>query len=295
MQIVQGDEIPVDANASNVRGGELRKRILLTGEMNTPGNFKLGLFYQTGDFSSPRHRHNFDQFRFQLEGDCDFDRDGTMKPGVIGYFPEGAPYGPQSSKESNLVAVVQFGGPSGSGFMAQEQVDAIYEEMKQFGSFDQGVYRRNEGVPGKKNMDSFHAVWEYANKRPLVYPKPQYAKPILMNPDAVRWLPLADSPGVEEKSLGTFTDCKIRCGRYKLAPGSSFTGTGRGLYLVLYGNGSLEGRPMRRHTALYLKDGEQATFKADETTEIQLLGLPNEALIGTQPLVADGSEDSVAA
>lgn len=293
MKIVQGDEIAVSTDATNVRGGELKKRILLTGEVNTPGNFKMGLFSQTGDFYSPRHRHNFDQFRFQLEGDCDFDHDGKMKPGVLGYFPEGAPYGPQTSNGPNLIALVQFGGPSGSGYLSQEQVDAAYTEMKKFGVFDQGVYRRNEGVPGKKNLDSFHAVWEFANQRPLVYPKPQYAKPVFMNQDAVRWLPSA--PGVEEKAMGTFTDCAIRCARYKLAAGSSFTGTGRGLYLVLSGKGSLEGRPMRRHTALYLKDGETASFRADETTEIQLLGLPNEALIGKQPLVADGSEDSVAA
>jgi hypothetical protein len=295
MQIVQGDEMPIDADASNVRGGALKKRILITGERGTAGNFKFGLFAQTGDFLSPRHRHNFDQFRFQLEGDCDFDRNGTMKPGSIGYFPEGAYYGPQSSSGPNLVVVVQFGGPSGSGYMSQEQVDATYEEMKQFGTFDQGIYRRNEGVPGKKNMDSFHAVWEYANRRPLVYPKPQYTDPIVMNPDAVRWLPLTDSPGVEEKALGTFTDCRIRCGRYRLAPGASLSASGRGLFLVLFGKGTVEGRPMRRYTAAYLKDGEQATFSAEETTEIQLLGLPSEALIGSQPLVADGTEDSVAA
>jgi hypothetical protein len=31
-----------------------------------------------GDFASPRHRHNFDQFRFQLEGTMNFDRNGKM-------------------------------------------------------------------------------------------------------------------------------------------------------------------------------------------------------------------------
>jgi hypothetical protein len=294
MKIVQGDEIPVSDDATNVRGGALRKRILIVGETDAPGNFKMGLFHQTGDFYSPRHRHNFDQFRFQLEGDCDFGGNGTMKPGVIGYFPEGAHYGPQTSNGPNLVALMQFGGPSGSGYLSQEQVDATYNEMKKYGSFDQGVYLRNEGVPGKRKMDSFHAVWEYASKRPLVYPKPQYADPIFMNPDAVRWLPTA-APGVDEKALGTFSDCRIRCARYRLAAGSSFLAAGRGVFLVLSGTGSVAEQPMRRHTALYLRDNEQATFRAAETTEIQLLGLPDESLIGNQPLVADGTEDSVAA
>jgi hypothetical protein len=295
MKIVQGDEMPLDAEASNVRGGVLKKWPFLVGEPGTPGNFKFGLFHQTGDFFSPRHRHNFDQFRFQIDGECDFDRNGKMKPGVLGYFPEGAYYGPQSCKGANLAAVVQFGGPSGSGYLAQRQVDAAYAEMKKFGSFDQGVFRRKEGVAGRKNMDSFQAVWEFANQRPMVYPKPQYADPILMNPDAFRWQPLAGVRGVEEKALGTFTDCNIRCGRYKLSPGSSFTGKGRGLFLVLSGKGSVDGGPLRRYTAAYLKDGEQTTFRAEETAEILLLGLPDESRIGMLPLIADETQESTAA
>jgi hypothetical protein len=174
-------------------------------------------------------------------------------------------------------------------------VDAAYEEMKQFGSFDRGIYRRNEGVAGKKNMDSFQAVWEFANQRPMVYPKPQYADPILMNPETFRWQPLTGMPGVEEKALGTFTDCNIRCGRYRLSPGASYVATGRGLFLALSGKGSVEGVPMRRYTAAYLKDGEQCTFKAEETAEILLLGLPDESRIGKLPVLVDDGEDSAAA
>jgi redox-sensitive bicupin YhaK (pirin superfamily) len=161
--------------------------------------------------------------------------------------------------------------------------------MKQFGVFDKGAYRRNEGVSGKKNMDSFQATWEYANKREMVYPKPQYADPILINPAHFRWMTLAGANGVETKKLGTFTDCEIRCARYRVAAGSSFTGMGRGLFLVLSGKGSIGGEPMRRFTAAYLGDGEQATFQADETTEIQLLGLPSESQIGQQPQSSDES------
>jgi hypothetical protein len=193
------------------------------------------------------------------------------------------------------VAVVQFGGPSGSGYLSQQQVNAAFDEMKKFGVFDKGVFRRNEGVPGKKNMDSFQAVWEYANQRPMVYPKPQYADPILMNPAHVRWMPLAGAEGVEVKTLGTFTDCQIGCARYRVAGGSSFTGKGRGLFLVLSGKGVVAGEPTRRYTAVYLEDGEQVTFEAEETTEIQLLGLPAESLIGRQPLADEASEDEAAA
>jgi hypothetical protein len=295
MQIVQGDEVPIREDASNVRSGTLKKQEFMVGDEKSPGNFKFGLFHQTGDFFSPRHRHNFDQFRFQIEGECDFGRNGKMTPGVLGYFPEGAYYGPQSSGNANVVAVVQFGGPSGSGYLSQSQVDAAYFEMKKYGTFDKGVYRRPDGVAGMKAMDSFQAVWEFANKRPMVYPKAQFADPILTNSDAFRWQPLSGAAGVEEKAFGTFTDCNIRCARYRLSPGADFIGKGRGIFLVLAGKGKVEGSALRSYTAVHLKGGEQATFSADETVEILLLGLPDESLIGKLPLVADGAEDSAVA
>jgi hypothetical protein len=292
MKIVQGDRMPIDEQAGNVRAGVLKKQLFLEGDEGTPGNFRFGLFHQTGDFFSPRHRHNFDQFRFQIEGDADFDRNGTMRPDSIGYFPEGAYYGPQSSGGPNVVAVVQFGGPSGAGYLSQRQVNAAYEEMKKFGVFDKGVFRRHEGVPGKKNMDSFQATWEYANQRPMVYPKPQYVDPILMNPAQFRWMALPGANGVEVKTLGTFTDCQIRCERYRVAAGARFTAQGRGLFLVLSGKGKVEDEPVRRYTAAYLEDGEQTTFEAEERTEIQLLGLPSESLIGR---ASEAEEESAAA
>jgi hypothetical protein len=94
-------------------------------------------------------------------------------------------------------------------------------------------------------------------------------------------MPLDGTPGVEEKAFGTFTDCKIRNASYKLDPGASFTATGRGIFFVLSGAGSLEGGPFRKYTSLYLASGESATFKANETAEILLLGLPDIARMRT--------------
>jgi len=50
MKIVQGDQMPIDEDASNVRSGKLKKQVFLVGKEGTPGNFKFGLFHQTGDF-----------------------------------------------------------------------------------------------------------------------------------------------------------------------------------------------------------------------------------------------------
>jgi hypothetical protein len=281
MKIVQGDQQPIN-DARNVRTGDLKKQYILTGEEGSLGNFVFGLYYQTGDFYSPRHRHNFDQWRLQLEGECGFDKNGKMTPGVLGYFPEGAYYGPQTSDVPNVVALIQFGAPSGSGYLSQDQVYRAFDGLKAIGHVDKGVFYRKEGLPGKKTLDSFQATWELANGRPMVYPKPQYADPILMNTTNYRWMPLAGAPGVEEKSYGTFTDCKIRAASYKLDPGASLKATGRGIYFVLSGKGTLEGGPYRKYTAILLETGESATFKAEETSEIHLFGLPEIARMRTQ-------------
>jgi hypothetical protein len=206
MKIVHGDEVPCVTNTGEgVRSGQVGKQFLLFGDPASPGNFKFGLFRQYGDFESPRHRHNFCQFRVQIEGECDFD------------------------------------------------------------------------VPGKKNTDGFEAVWEQACGRKLVYATPQYSRPVLMNPKGYRWMPLEGSVGVEEKALGTYSDCKIRCASYRLHPGATFNAAGRGIYLVLSGRGLIEGQTFRQYTAVYLDTGESTRFKATETSEILLLGMPDVA------------------
>jgi len=292
MKLVHGDEQEQIATQS-VRSGTLEKRYIFQGDPG-PGNFIFILAYQTGDFFSPRHHHNFDQWRVQLVGDCKFDKNGVMKPGTLGYFPEGAYYGPQSSDEPNVVGVVQFGGPSGNGYLDPEQLYGSHAALKEFGHFEKGVFFRKDGLPptpgvtNRKTLDSFQASWEFANKRPMVYPKPQYADPILMDGDNYRWMPVDGAPGVEEKAYGTFTDCAIRAGSFRLAPGATLAASGRGIYFVLSGTGTAEGNAYRAMTALYLDSGENASFTATEPSEIVLMGLPDVSRMRT-PLPHDAS------
>src|SRR5262245_28001226 len=77
-------------------------------------------------FNSPRHRHNFEQIRYQLEGVLDYGRDGKLTAGMVGYFPEAVYYGPQSQDPSISckTIVLQFGGASGSGYLSQAEVQA---------------------------------------------------------------------------------------------------------------------------------------------------------------------------
>ena len=282
MQIAHGDAVPVVCDGAGVRTGKVGKQFLLSGDPASPGNFKFGLFHQYGDFFSPRHRHNFCQFRVQLEGLCQYGLSGKMEPGTIGYFPEGAYYGPQGPDVGDTyTATLQFGGPSGSGLLTPEQTAAAKKELVKTGFFEAGVFHRHADVAGKRTMDGFEAVWEQVNGRPLVYPEPQYATAVMMHPDAYEWMPVGGAGGVEEKVLGVFTDCQIPCALYRLQPGARWTAQGRGVLLVMSGRGVVEGESYRRFTAMYLDSGEAAGMEAEEESEVLLLGMPDVAAMQT--------------
>ena len=118
MKIVQGDELEW-VRGLEYRGGTFHYRNLMEGTAGSIDNFQLSMGRNDKDFVSPRHRHNFEQFRFQLEGDLNFARDGVMTPGMVGYFPEGTSYGPQTSESTATTFVLQFGGSSGQGYLSR--------------------------------------------------------------------------------------------------------------------------------------------------------------------------------
>ena len=274
MKIVQGDELEW-VRGLEYRGGTFHYRNLMEGTPGTIDNFQLSMGRNDKDFVSPRHRHNFEQFRFQLEGDLNFARDGVMTPGMLGYFPEGASYGPQTSEATAMTIVMQFGGPSGSGYLSRQEVNAGMTELRKAGAFEGGIYRRNEGEPGKRNMDGFQAIWEQVNGRPLQFPKPRYAQPVMMDQSHYDWVPSAEHVGVEEKLLGVFTERRAQASVYRLGAGSKLTGTGRSVYFAWSGQGHIDGQPLRALTTVFLDRGETAVFAAERQTEILHFGLPD--------------------
>jgi hypothetical protein len=276
MKIVQGDELPFIRGLLH-RGGTIHFRYLMEGDTGAPGNFSLVLAKSEGDFYSPRHRHNFDQIRFCLDGHLDFAKTGKLEPGMIGYFPEGISYGPQTQvpELTSLTLVLQFGGASGSGYLSREQVKIATEELKQQGEFKDGVYHRNEGVPGKRNMDGFQAIWEHVNQRPMVYPKPRYEHPIFMNAANYDWAAVGDVPGVAEKLLGVFTERRAEQRLLKIEAGRTYALRGPAVYVVLSGTGTAEAQPIRRFTTISTGPNDTVTVTARETIEIVQFGLPN--------------------
>ena len=281
MKIVHGDKVEWKRGLQH-RGGTFHYRHLLNGLPGTLGNFQFNIGQLEGDFSSPRHRHNFDQFRFQVEGTMDFDRNGKMTAGMFGYFPEGAAYGPQSSDGRSVTAVLQFGSASGSGYLSREEVDEGTEALKKIGTFKDGIFHRSDDVEGRRNVDGYQAIWEHINGRRMEYPKPRYRDPIMVDPANYEWLPVAGMPGVAEKPLGTFTERHCAAMLVKLAGGAIYRAGERSVYLMLSGVGTVGDADYRPYTAIHLDLGEEAGVVARDETEIVRLMLPN--LSGLQKL-----------
>ena len=290
MKIVHCDEVEWKRGLQH-RGGTFHYRHLLNGIPGSPGNFQFNVGQLEGDFSSPRHRHNFDQFRFQLEGTMNFDRNGKMTAGTFGYFPEGAAYGPQSSEGRSVTAVLQFGSASGSGYLSREQVAAGTEELRKYGTFKDGIFRRNDDVEGRRNVDGYQAIWEHVHGQRMEYPKPRYRDPIMVDPQNYEWLRVSDAPGVGERPLGVFTERQCAAREIKLGRGASFTLGARTVYLVLSGSGIVGDKPYRALTAFELDAGETATIVARDESEVLRLVLPDLAGLSAQrPAHAEAAE-----
>ena len=273
MQVIDVNDVPLK-EIPHVREGVFHSRKLLTGREGSAGNFVLRLVSMPETYYSPRHCHNFDQVRYQIEGEFDFAADGKMKPGTIGYFPEATHYGPQSSEQKSLTLVLQFGGASGSGYISSEQYDRAAAELAKVGSFEKGVFTRQREDGGKINQDAYEAVWEQVNGRKLVYPKRRYAGPVLMELAGFSWVPVAEQPGVSRKLLGVFSEREVRIAQYHLEASASLPLQDNAIYFVENGSGTANGSGYEKYSTLYLQPGESGTVTAQSESVILQLGLP---------------------
>ncbi len=272
MKLIHPDDIERRRGLEH-RGGTFFSRTLVAGEPGTPDNFKISLSENNTDHYGPRHRHNFDQYRYMVRGVADFSRDGKLKPGMLGYFPEGVAYGPQANLENTFVIVLQFGGASGSGYLQPHEVKRGMEELKAFGAFREGLFHRNPGAPGRKTSDPYQAIWEHFNGRVMTFPKARYEKPVFVDSAHFDWRPIG--AGVWEKLLGVFTECRTEASLLRLEAGAKHRVSGRGLWVALGGEGRVGGTALRRHTTLFLDHDGSAEIAADETLELLRYGLPD--------------------
>jgi mannose-6-phosphate isomerase-like protein (cupin superfamily) len=265
--------------ASTRTGKERQFKTLLTGEDGALDNFRLYFVHQQGEVDVPRHKHNFDQIRMCLEGPGkqNYGEGKWIAPGEVAYFPEGTPYGPEKSDSERLSITLQFGGASRSGFISSARVQKAMDEMKEFGSFEKGIFKRvGQLAPGeKRNQDAYEAVWEHVNKRKLVYPKPRYGEAILMKPENFEWEPSEDETGFARKQLCIFSERSLQFSMVKVEAGGHGLQLSRGgiqIGFVVNGSGAVNGETLRKHSAFSGREDFELT--SEEGMEVLLVGLP---------------------
>jgi hypothetical protein len=259
--------------------GSLAFKYLLTGDDRAADNFVLILARQDAHFATERHRHNFDQFRFAIRGHMNVGQGIKLREGQLGYFTEGAPYGPQddpldgAAPGERLHLTLQFGGATGHGYLGPDRLRACREELSKHGEFVDVLYRRHDG----KTLGGLDAVWQHAFGRKLEYPKPRYLEPIIIDPDSFRWKPGRDGDGVERKDLGTFTEREIWAEMVRMRSGARcalVTEDARQLLFVLSGSGRAGSARLTPHSAIQVDPGERIEIASDDAAEMLIFGLP---------------------
>jgi hypothetical protein len=263
-------------------------RSLLAGTPGAIDNFKLIIATTQADYTTPRHRHNFDQIRLQVGGSFDYDGIGTMTEGMVGYFPEGTSYGPSASSDGSTILLLQHAGASGSGYLSDGEYNVSIAELKQKGEFHEGIYTVLGPDGRKRNQDGYEAVWENAYRRPIDYAKPRYDQPIFMRPK--NFSGVSDGAGASYKLLGEFSERGTRLGFIGLAAGARHVLDSRSLYFVVSGSGHIGEAAWRKHTTIHAAAGERLEIRAETDAEIFHIGLPDLGALQPQvPLFVEAS------
>jgi hypothetical protein len=203
------------------REGRTDYKLLARGEVGSRDNYEMTIvkWSEEGTYS-PRHRHNFDQFRYPLNLDLNYSPNLDVPSGKLGYFAEGGYYGPQRIQGHCLALMIQFAGPSGYGFMNNPEGREGSHQMQKIGRFEKGIYRYEDENGVTHNQDGFEAVWEYVNGAKINYVKPRYKEPVVIDPDAYEWRPVHGAAGVSLKPLGLFNERGTAANLYRLEPGA---------------------------------------------------------------------------
>jgi mannose-6-phosphate isomerase-like protein (cupin superfamily) len=222
-------------------------------------NLRFG-YDQVGDgFFTPRHRHNFDQFRYVVSGEMNLAKGMDLHEGECAYFPEGTYYGPLTQKGPVALLVMQFPGPNGSYRILDSEKKIAMEELKAAGGFfEDGVYKLHTPDGRKFNKDSYEAVWEHHMGRPIEYAAPRYSTPIVMRPKGFRWMPDPRRPGVEVKHLGTFNEYRTSAALWRIAPGTVIASevlSAPQVRCVVSGSTIYEGRELDNKACYYIPEG----------------------------------------
>jgi hypothetical protein len=282
MRIVRAADTPWQTYAGQ-RGSGLEYLHYFEGKPGSFDNYEMRLvrWLPGTDYFAPRHHHNFDQFRWPLVGPLNYAKGKDLQVGQLGYFTEGAYYGPQEIPAGTEFMIVQFAGANGEGYMGAEETAQGTEELKTLGEFSRGVYRRTNETGNNVNQDAYEAVWEHVNGRKIAYATPRFEEPLVMNPDGFSWQQEGDDPKVQLKRLGTFTERGTAAALVKVGSGASHAFEPERVIRLLFvteGEGQVEGGSLTARDAVELQAGEQLDLVATSDITVLVMTLPGFAV-----------------
>ena len=171
--------------------------------------------------------------------------------------------------------MLQFGGASGSGYLSREEVYAGTEELKKYGTFEGGIFRRNDDVEGRRNTDGYQAIWEHVHGERMEYPKPRYRDPIMVDPVTLRMAAGCRHAGRDAQAARYVHRAPVRSRDRQLRARHDLSRRGASVYLVLSGSGIAQHDGYRPLTALHVEHGEHVDIVARDDTELVRLVLPD--------------------
>lgn len=276
MRITHFATAPTPA-AQSQRGGMARVKALMHGAGNGETEFEMHYVTYAGPGNhSPRHNHNFDQFRYVIKGRFEHgERNQSVPEGCLGFITSGCTYGPFSNDPSSIFMVLQLAGPGGEGYSQNEANTKAIDELSKRGEFQSGsyIYTGDDGKVHKK--DGWRAVYEQARGRPFKAPKARYTDVLVMDPAAYDWVPLM--PGVSEKLLGIFNERGTCAWMLHLDPGAKYErlpGVREEVMFVLAGHVAVSDDECVQYDACYFQRGDSASFTAVAETTILGIGFP---------------------
>ncbi|GAA2592768.1 hypothetical protein GCM10010399_24240 [Dactylosporangium fulvum] len=210
MFVLETESIEWEPVVKNHRTGKISRKFIHEGEASPGVGYTSDLVrYEGGHgvFTAPRHRHNFDQFRFTISGEPDYGQGQVSSAGGVAFFPAGAHYGPERFEAAEIL-LVQWS----EHWVTREKSDAAFTEMEKSGTFKEGYYVTADADGNEVRHDATNAIWEAVNGQPLVYPVPRYPQPVLMNPEGFAW---RVDDGVRRKDLGHLTENDFNVQQYQ--------------------------------------------------------------------------------
>jgi hypothetical protein len=266
MRWIDSTTVESSGSMSNHRSRDnaISFRKLLRGQSDRPDNYEFSLIDMTDGYTTPRHRHNFDQLHYVVAGTHSVSPDQNMDTGSVGYYPEGTAYGPQQG-HGNTQLALQFGGASGAGFLDYETLTATSRALEDEGTFDGGLFKWTDETGKPHQSDGYEAIWARARGTKPSYPAPRYDRPIIMRPDGAGWIAIDGEPGVAERHLGSFGERGLRVAFVRLDVGATHTlkpVNATTLWWIDAGSIDVDGTTLATGTAIEWSPGETATVSS---------------------------------